>query len=104
MILLALLLPAWATAQECVTLWESGRVRLDSRMSPQEVAMEWRLLYCPGLHYSATFRVPGRIKLEGRMEDGAWKEAVSETVPEGLQGLAPDRNAGGSTDGGYTCC
>ena len=62
--------------------------------------MEWRLSYCRGTHYSATLRTPGRVKLEGRMNGGQWQEAVSETVPEGLLRIAPDRNAGETWGGG----
>ena len=98
-------LPAWANAQPCAILWESGPVRLEAEFSPQALRMEWRLSYCPGTHYSATMRVPGRIKLEGRMDGAGWQEAVSETVPDGLQQIAPDRNPGGTWGGGnYDCC
>ena len=99
--LLLSFLPARATAQECAILWESGHVRLDAKVSPQEIRMEWRLLYCPGVHYSAGLRVPGRIKVEGRMDGAGWKEALSETVPGGLLELAPDRHVGATWNG---CC
>ena len=90
----------------CLLLWESGPVRPAFDRAPQQLLMEWQLLYCPGAHLASGLRRPGTLHLKGRLGEGPWQEALhlpdslvtaGMTVEE-LEALATDSHAAATQD------